>query len=324
MIRIKVFPLRKIINKIQVIFLLTIFLITILILISLIYKQKDEKAKEIISMALIKTEANVYKSKFINNILKNKVRVLYNIDYDDYAEEKEQENEIKNLSDNINSENRNTIVENNINIEIIENKKWDKPNSYITKLYENGKIGVGNIVISNYSKLSLDLNKLQKPSDIKITNDTSFLLFHTHTSETYTIKEEEYSDYYRTQNENYNMIAVGNALNNALNVKGYKCLHEKTVHDYPSYNGAYKASLKTVENCLKEKNYDFIIDIHRDAISSNENYRPTVEINGNSAAKLMFVVGTNAAGLSHDKWMENLKLAIMIQNRAEEMYPRII
>lgn len=35
----------------------------------------------------------------------------------------------------------------------------------------------------------------------------------------------------------------------------------------------------------------------------------------------MFVIGTNSAGLSHDEWMENLKLAIMIQNRANEMYP---
>ena len=35
----------------------------------------------------------------------------------------------------------------------------------------------------------------------------------------------------------------------------------------------------------------------------------------------MFVIGTNSSGLKHDEWMENLKLAIMIQNRAEEMYP---
>ena len=183
---------------------------------------------------------------------------------------------------------------------------------------------MGNIIISNYSKISLDLNELKSVSSKLINESTNFLIFHTHTSETYKITETEYSDYYRTQNEAYNMLAVGEALSKDLIAKGYRVLHEKTVHDFPSYNGAYKSSLKTVESCLEKENFDFVIDIHRDAISSNENFRPTVEINGESAAKLMFVVGTNSAGLSHDKWMENLKLAIMIQNRAEEMYPRII
>lgn len=165
------------------------------------------------------------------------------------------------------------------------------------------------------------MKDIEKVSEKEINKDTKFLIFHTHTSETYSINKDEYSDYYRTQNEEYNMLAVGSMLSKELQSKGYEVLHEKTIHDFPSYNGAYKASLKTVENCLKNKTYDFVLDIHRDAISSNESFRPTVTINGEDAARLMFVVGTNSAGLSHDNWMENLKLAIMIQNRAEEMYP---
>ena len=49
--------------------------------------------------------------------------------------------------------------------------------------------------------------------------------------------------------------------------------------------------------------------------------RPTAEINGETVAKLMFVVGTNTAGLKHDNWIQNLKFAIAVQQRAEEMYP---
>ena len=86
MIRIKVFPLRKIINKIQIIFLFTIFLITMFILISIIYKQKDEKVKEILSVALIKNETKIDKSEFINNILKNKVRILIDCDASNYKQ----------------------------------------------------------------------------------------------------------------------------------------------------------------------------------------------------------------------------------------------
>lgn len=117
------------------------------------------------------------------------------------------------------------------------------------------------------------------------------------------------------------LCLFGKIFANSLKEKGYEAIQDETVHDYPSYNGAYKASLATVEKRLNEKSYDFVIDIHRDAISSNYNFKPTVEINGESVAKLMFVIGTDASGLKHDEWMQNLKLAIMIQNRAEEMYP---
>ena len=35
----------------------------------------------------------------------------------------------------------------------------------------------------------------------------------------------------------------------------------------------------------------------------------------------MFVIGTNGTGLEHPKWIENLKFAIMVQKKANEMYP---
>ena len=35
----------------------------------------------------------------------------------------------------------------------------------------------------------------------------------------------------------------------------------------------------------------------------------------------MFVIGTDGGGLKHDKWKKNLKLAIKIQEKANEMYP---
>ena len=35
----------------------------------------------------------------------------------------------------------------------------------------------------------------------------------------------------------------------------------------------------------------------------------------------MFVVGTNATGLEHPEWRENLKLAITLQSMLDERYP---
>ena len=35
----------------------------------------------------------------------------------------------------------------------------------------------------------------------------------------------------------------------------------------------------------------------------------------------MFVIGTDGGGLEHPNWLNNLKLAIKIQEKANEMYP---
>lgn len=211
--------------------------------------------------------------------------------------------------------------ESNLDVEITEKRKYELPSKYDVELYDSGKVRVGNMVITNYTKRQLDLAELSKPSDIMITKNSNFLLFHTHTSESYTFSDNTSVTNYRTIDSRYNMISVGKILYDKLKAKGYNCVHDEELHDYPSYNGAYRSSLATVEKYLSNQKFDFVIDIHRDALSSNLGFRPTVNIDGNTAAKLMFVVGTNASGLSHDEWMKNLKLAIMIQNRANEMYP---
>ena len=321
MIRIKVFPLKKIIYKLEIMLAYISFFILILVVISLLFKQRKVKSETVLSKNLISFNQNITEEKIIKNIVKNKIKIISNIDLDGYGEEKEQEEQDINISQIKKTDSEILQSENLINVKIVECDDWPKPDKYDTKLLENGKIEVGTTIINNYSKLSLDLEALKKVSSLKVDCNTSILIFHTHTSETYNIPENEYTDYYRTENERYNIISVGNALSNALISKGYNCVHDKTVHDYPSYNGAYKASLETVQKQLKNNKFDLVIDIHRDAISSNEKFRPTVEINGETVAKLMFVIGTNSGGLTHDEWMENLKFAIMIQNRANEMYP---
>lgn len=64
-----------------------------------------------------------------------------------------------------------------------------------------------------------------------------------------------------------------------------------------------------------------VIDLHRDALGSNSNYAPRVKIGEEVVAQLMFVIGTNGGGLEHSEWERNLKTAIKIQEKAEEMYP---
>lgn len=184
----------------------------------------------------------------------------------------------------------------------------------------DSKYKIGNITINDYTKKKIDFDELEKALFTEIEKDCKVLIYHTHTSESYT-GVENYSDSYRTEDNNSNVVKVGETLKEQLNNYGIYVRHDTTTHDYPSYNGAYKSSLKTVESILKNENYDIIIDVHRDALASNSKYRPTAEINGETVAKLMFVVGTNSAGLKHDNWIENLKFAVAVQQRAEEMYP---
>ena len=64
-----------------------------------------------------------------------------------------------------------------------------------------------------------------------------------------------------------------------------------------------------------------VIDLHRDALGNNSNYAPSVKIGDEVVAQLMFVIGTNGGGLEHTNWERNLKTAIKIQEKANEMYP---
>ncbi|MBR4111114.1 MAG: stage II sporulation protein P [Clostridia bacterium] len=189
----------------------------------------------------------------------------------------------------------------------------------IEKISET-KLKVGSVKIENYTKDELDYEELSKSLSTHIPKKANVLIYHTHTSESYSgIKE--YSDYYRTTDDESNVVSVGKKLEEHLSKYEINVTHDTTVHDHLSFGKAYNASLQTLEKRMQEKDYDILIDVHRDALAANETFRPTAEINGETVAKLMFVVGTNAAGLKHDEWIENLKFAIAFQERANRMYP---
>lgn len=50
-----------------------------------------------------------------------------------------------------------------------------------------------------------------------------------------------------------------------------------------------------------------MLDIHRDAVGNGDTYGPTIMIDGNRVAQMMFVIGTDGGGLEHPNWNQNLK-----------------
>ena len=155
-------------------------------------------------------------------------------------------------------------------------------------------------------------------------NKDNILIFHTHSCESYTPSEKyqyKKTGNFRTTDKNYSIIRVGNELEAQLKTYGYKIIHDESYHDYPSYSGSYASSLKTVTKLLDEnKDTDVVIDLHRDAIGDST-YAPTVKIGEEYAAQLMFVIGGNESSIKHKNWAQNLKFAIKVQEKANELYP---
>jgi stage II sporulation protein P len=180
----------------------------------------------------------------------------------------------------------------------------------------------GNVQVNNRTEYPLT-EEMLKPNP-EIPNKKNVFIFHTHTSESYTPTEQmQYTmtGNYRTTDLNYTVSRVGDELTNELKKRGFTVSHSKTSHDYPAYSGSYDRSFTTIQNELKNKNTSIVIDLHRDALGDGKSYGPTVEINGERVAQLMFVIGTDGAGLKHDNWVQNMKFAVKVQQKANELYP---
>lgn len=193
-------------------------------------------------------------------------------------------------------------------------------------------IGVENILVKNETSYSVNTKELLKERLGINMNEIGpkVLILHTHGSEAYT---EENRDFYvegsgdRNSDTRFNVVYVGDKITEVFEKAGIEVIHDRQMHDLPSYNGSYASSLASAERFLKEyPSIQVILDIHRDAIvySDGTKAKTVTEIDGEKTAQLMFVVGTNAGGLTHDNWRENLKFAVKLQNEINKKYPTLM
>lgn len=147
------------------------------------------------------------------------------------------------------------------------------------------------------------------------------LIYHTHTWEAYEMTEEaQYTptETWRTQDERYNMVRIGEALAEELTKLGFEVVHDKTAFEPPNLSSAYTRSLQMLERRLDAgETYDYIFDVHRDAYSGLYNGANSAEKDGQSMAYVMMLVGkgTGATGSGFDErpdWPQNLELAQQI------------
>ena len=190
----------------------------------------------------------------------------------------------------------------------------------------------GKVYISNSTKYTLSNEELLKPFGAELTGEApQILILHSHGSEAYTPAADDgivWSGECRTTDTRYNVVRMGDAMAEVLGQAGISVLHDRTLYDYPEYAGSYDRSLAAIDRYLKEyPSIRFVLDVHRDAIetSSGSQVKVISEIDGQgTASQLTLVVGSDGGGLSHPDWMENLRLAVAIQEQALTDYPTLM
>lgn len=156
------------------------------------------------------------------------------------------------------------------------------------------------------------------------------LIYHTHTTESYMpSKNYNYNPRdkaYHTNDLKFSVARVGDVMAEELNKMGIPTLHNKTVHDVPTYMTSYANSAKTVEQILKvNPSIKIIIDLHRDApMADPQKSREltTVKIDGKTYSRIMLVIGSDKV-FPHPHWKENYQFGVLVNNKLEELYPGI-
>ena len=164
---------------------------------------------------------------------------------------------------------------------------------------------------------------------LKRNGEKEILIMHTHTTESYEpYTRDFYDDSFisRTTDESRNTVAVGEEIAKQLEEAGFGVIHDKTIHDYPSYNGSYDRSAVTVKNILKQyPSIKIVLDIHRDAIEreGGERIAPTAIIDGEPSAQIMIISGCDSGNMGYPLYLKNFRLACLFQRHIYADYKEL-
>ncbi len=212
------------------------------------------------------------------------------------------------------------------NAGVIQRKTYSAGN---TSVY----IPLGKGYIKNCTSLSA--GEIQKavsnpPSfTISANGEPEVLIMHTHATESYQDMELDWYDKSynsRSTDNTRNTCQVGEEIRKELEASGIGVLHDMTLHDYPSYNGAYERSAETVKKYLKQyPSIKVVLDVHRDAIQPDNNtmIAPVTTIDGKPCAQVMIISGCDDGTFNMPNYMENLKFSSALQRQMESDYPTL-
>lgn len=180
------------------------------------------------------------------------------------------------------------------------------------------------VPVDNRAGVEFDAQALlSQPLPLAVTDEPLILIVHTHATESYT-GDYDGAEEYHTADTDYNVVRVGKEIADRLNAAGIVTLQDKTLNDLPGYDSAYERTAQVISRYLEEyPSIRMVIDVHRDAVTATDGTElaMTAELDGAPAAKLLFVMGTDAGGLEHPNWQDNLAFALQLQARCTARAP---
>lgn len=167
------------------------------------------------------------------------------------------------------------------------------------------------------SVISTNIAEQKDNYHTEFNTNCKILLYHTHTNEAYLNSAENRYEHLasRSNDETLTVREVGNALCDAFAKLGYDSDHDSSNNEAQGYNNAYTLSNELINKNISENGQYLVhIDLHRDSYTKNT--VPTMEIDGKSVAKIMFVVGGKCENSD-----ENYKFALSVANELNSSYP---
>lgn len=192
---------------------------------------------------------------------------------------------------------------------------------------------VNRIWLRNDTKLTqqqiADVLKEPMALTLEDTLEPQVLIYQTHATESFCPYDSDVYDKrynWRTTDNNNNMVAVGAVMAQVLREQGIGVIQDTGQHDYPSYDGSYANSYRSVKDYLaRYPTIKVVLDLHRDAIEREGSVivKPTVEFNGKKYAQLMIVSNCDDGSGLIPNWRENLRFAAALCDKLEQNTPQI-
>jgi len=194
-----------------------------------------------------------------------------------------------------------------------------------------GDVEVQNKIPTSFYNLDIESLLNQKADlSIKDISKPSILIYHSHTTESYTLLDAGYyteSTDLKTKDTERNMVRVGDEICRILESRGFNVIHDREIHDL-SYNEAYDSSRKSMTEYLeKYPSIEITIDVHRDSITYKDatKVKPTAEINGKKAARMMIISGCEYGRVKNfPDWEYNLRFSAAVTNKLNDRYPGLM
>lgn len=181
--------------------------------------------------------------------------------------------------------------------------------------------------VSKYGdiKINDDILEQFEPRTYEFSHVPTVLIYHTHATEAFLQTQDytyEESAQWRTEDNEKNIVRVGEVLKEKLEELGFNVIHDTTNVEPPEITSAYSRSLEVMK---AYEDVDIYIDVHRNAAEVGALFNTAV-YGGKACARMFFVVGTGVGTYEGEydiapDWQANYTFALSVQQSVSKKAP---